>query len=137
VLSRIWSARSTADGVLAVSRSRAFGASSPLDAGQRQPGEVAQLHGQRGEPVLVPDAGEQFVAEVPAEPPQGRRQRRLAQAHLARRARDAALLEEGVEGHQQVEVQAGEVHGHHRIDVADARHQTSRLPSPVWAGPRS
>ena len=69
-----------------------------------------QLHRQRGQPVLVADPGEQLVAEVPAQPGQRRRQRRLAQPHLRGGPGDAALLQQGVERHQQVEVQAGQVH---------------------------
>ena len=88
-----------------------LGGEHPLDAGQRDPGSSLQLDRQRGEPVLVADPGEQFVAEVPAQPGQRGRQRRLAEAHLRRGPGDAALLQQGVQGHQQVEIQAGEVHG--------------------------
>ena len=81
--------------------------STPVSASRR---ELAQLDGQRRQPVLVADPGEQFVAEVPAQPRQRRRQRRLAEPHPRGGLRDAALLQQGVQRDQQVEVQAGQVH---------------------------
>ncbi|GAA4311702.1 hypothetical protein GCM10023162_17330 [Klenkia terrae] len=87
-----------------------LGAEDSVHRLQRQPGLQLQLLGQRGQPVLVADPGEQLVAEVPAQLGQGRRQRRLGQPQLTGGAGHAALVQERVQRDQQVEVQVGHVH---------------------------
>jgi hypothetical protein len=86
----------------------------PIHPGERDPYEVLELHRERGEPVAVADAGEQLVVEVPPQPGERRRQRRLGQAHLRRGPGDAALLQQRFQGHEQVEVQPPEVHADRR-----------------------
>jgi hypothetical protein len=100
----------------------------PLHPGERGGGAIAQLHGQRRQLVAVADAGEQFVAEVAAQPGQRRAEGRLAEPEPSGGTGDAALAQQVVQRHQQVQVERGQVHRQLLIDPADTRHHELRLP---------
>ncbi|MDF9808262.1 hypothetical protein M2436_006809 [Streptomyces sp. HB372] len=66
---------------------------------------------ERGEFVLAPDAGQELVAEVPPQPAQCGTHRGLAEPYTLPCLGDVAFFEEGAEGHDEVEVETGQVHG--------------------------
>jgi len=99
--------------------------------GERLRGPLGQAQGQGSRLVAVAVAHEQVVAEVAAQTGQCRADGRLAQAELPGGARDVALAQQHVEGHEQVEVEVdqGAVGGHGpSIDAVDGRHQQVVLP---------
>lgn len=68
--------------------------------------------GERGELVVAAHAHEQLVVEVPhAQPGQGAAHRGLAGGQPYARVRDIPVLEQGLQGNQQIEVDGSETHG--------------------------
>ena len=65
-----------------------------------------------------PDLHQQRVAEVPAQAGERAAHRGLAEVELAAGGGDAGLGEQGVEGHQQIQVQATEMHGCARSNLS-------------------
>jgi hypothetical protein len=66
--------------------------------------------------------------EVPAQPAQLGRHRGLTEPHLLGGSGHAALLQQCVQCHEQVQVQSREVHDVDDINVVDTVHQRFRLP---------
>src|SRR4051794_18955672 len=84
------------------------GAEDPMHASEGRGGRLTQLLGQRRELVPVPVTGEQLVVEVPPEPAQSRGHRRLTESEAAGGPGDVLLLQEGVQGDQQVQVEVAQ-----------------------------
>jgi hypothetical protein len=70
----------------------------PLHRLDGDPGALPELDGERRELVVVADALEQFVVEVPPEPGERRAEGRLAEPEPGGGTGDVGLLEEGLEG---------------------------------------
>ncbi|GHB24495.1 hypothetical protein GCM10010392_61020 [Streptomyces clavifer] len=63
-----------------------------------------------GEFVVSADTGEQIVAEVAAQPGEGSAHRGLTEPDALPGARDVALLQQGTQSDDEVEVEAGQIH---------------------------
>ncbi len=75
-------------------------------------GHAVEEHlAEGGEFVVAADAGQQVVVEVTAQAGERRTHRRLAEADALPGTGHVALLQEGAQGDDEVEVQATEIHG--------------------------
>jgi len=107
----------------AVARPRIEGQPLPqqrVGVGQQAAEGLRQLLRARGGHHPAAGAHEQLVAEQRPETPEGAAHGRLCQADAGRRAGDVALDQEGVEGHQQVQVHPSEMiynHESHHINA--------------------
>lgn len=81
------------------------GLEDPVRRAERVRRVRGQALGQRGELVRVPHSGEQFVAEVAAQPGQRGTHGGLAQPQPLSRPRHTALLQQRVQRQQQVQIQ--------------------------------
>jgi hypothetical protein len=92
-----------------------------LHLGERGPHGLGERQRPGGGPHPLGPAGEQLVAEQGAQAGEIVAHRRLAEPDPGRGAGDAALREQGVEGDEEVEVEAGQ------ISVVDCHHRSDRL----------
>ena len=76
-----------------------------LDAGQGQPGALAQIYTERRQLISIADPMEDLVREMAAQPRQRGRDRRLGDAELLGRPGDALVLHDRVESDEKVQVQ--------------------------------
>ncbi|GAA0280071.1 hypothetical protein GCM10010302_17280 [Streptomyces polychromogenes] len=84
-----------------------FGGEEPVGELQDAAGLFLQLLSEGGEAVAVALAYEQVIAEVPTQAREHRAGRRLADPDPLGRAADVPLLEQGLQGDEQVEIRTG------------------------------
>ena len=100
------------------------------DAREGRSGRFAQLLSQRRELVSVPVSGEQLVVEVSAQPAQSRGDCRLAEPEATGGPGDVLLLQEGVKGDQQVQVEVAQ-RGCTHLRTLEGRSDRPGLCGPI------